>query len=245
MDDSVLGALERDGCALLRGVYGRAQMETIAARLESLAEARCAESEGEEKNEKAAAGVRVPREAFPEAAALLAAPALAPVVAAALGGSVTLVRVLLFDKNADASWKVRWHRDTMIPVSEHRSDAVLGGHSVKAGVPHVRATAAILSRMLAVRIHLDASTPANGPLEVLPGSHRVADLEAASSAASFGLEKKVTCCAAPGDVLLMRPLLLHGSPKPETAARRRVLHLECSGPQELPDGYRFHGCRRI
>lgn len=241
MDARTLEALERDGYALLRGAYERARIETIAAKLEALAETLRAGADGEEENEKAAAGVRVPRESFPEGAALLAAPNLAPVLSAALGGGVTLVRVLLFDKNAGAPWKVRWHRDTMIPVKEHRSDATLNGHSVKQSIPHVRATAAILARMLAVRIHLDASTPENGPLEVLPGSHRVADLDAAPSAADFGLEKKAVCCAAPGDVLLMRPLLLHGSPKPATSARRRVLHLECSGPQELPDGYRFHG----
>lgn len=241
MDKRTLDALERDGYALLREVYDRAQIETLAEKLEVLAETRRAGSMGEEKEEKAAAGVRVPREAFPEAAELLAAPTLAPMLAAALGGHVTLVRVLLFDKNADAPWKVRWHRDTMIPVDKHRSDATLSGHSVKRNVPHVRATAEILARMLAVRIHIDASTPENGPLEVLPGSHRVTNLDAAPSAADFGLEKKAVCCAEPGDVLLMRPLLLHGSPRPETDARRRVLHLECSGPQELPDGYRFHG----
>ncbi|MCK6471036.1 MAG: phytanoyl-CoA dioxygenase family protein [Planctomycetes bacterium] len=241
MDKRTLDALERDGYALLRGVYGRACIEALAARLEALAESQRAGSKGEEKDEKAAAGVRVPRETFPEAAELLAAPTLAPVLAAALGGGVTLVRVLLFDKNADAPWKVRWHRDTMIPVDRHRSEATLSGHSVKAGVPHVRATAEILARMLAVRIHIDASTAENGPLEVLPGSHCVTKLDAAPSAADFGLEKKAVCCAEPGDVLLMRPLLLHGSPKPATDARRRVLHLECSGPQELPDGYQFHG----
>lgn len=237
MDARTLEALERDGYALLRGVYGRARIEALAVRIESLAETLRTES----ADDRAAAGVRVPREAFPEAADVLAAPGLAPVLAGALGGAVTLVRVLLFDKNANAPWKVRWHRDTMIPVDKHRPAGTLSGHSVKAGVPHVRATAEILSRMLAVRIHLDASTPENGPLEVLPGSHRVADLGAAPSAAAFGLEKRAVCCAAPGDVLLMRPLLLHGSPKPEMDARRRVLHLECSGPQVLPDGYRFHG----
>lgn len=241
MDARTLDALDRDGYALLRGVYERARIEALAAKLETLAETLRDGSVGEEKDEKAAAGVRVPRETFPEAAELLAAPAIAPVLAAALGGNVTLVRVLLFDKNAGAPWKVRWHRDTMIPVDKHRSDATLSGHSVKRNVPHVRATAEILARMLAVRIHIDASTPENGPLEVLPGSHRIADLDAAPSAAAFGLEKKAVCCAAPGDVLLMRPLLLHGSPKPATDARRRVLHLECSGPQTLPDGYVFHG----
>jgi ectoine hydroxylase-related dioxygenase (phytanoyl-CoA dioxygenase family) len=42
---------------------------------------------------------------------------------------------------------------------------------VKEGVVYAHAPANALSRVLALRIHLDDSTERNGPLRVLPGSH--------------------------------------------------------------------------
>ncbi|MET0554472.1 MAG: phytanoyl-CoA dioxygenase, partial [Vicinamibacteria bacterium] len=39
-----------------------------------------------------------------------------------------------------------------------------------------------------------------------------------------------------GDVLLMRPLLLHASSKAATDAPRRVLHVEYAADRTLPGG---------
>ena len=59
--------------------------------------------------------------------------------------------------------------------------------------------------MLTVRIHLDEVTEENGPLQVIPGSHR--------SGKELRLNETLprTVLADQGDVLLMRPLLLHAS----------------------------------
>src|SRR5262249_28184015 len=98
-------------------------------------------------------------------------------------------------------------------------------------VPHVEAPGWLLDRMLTLRLHLDDMTDANGPLKVIPGSHR-------------GDESRtpVTILGERGDVLLMRPLLSHASNKshPETRQHRRILHYEFAGVEELPDGYRWH-----
>lgn len=48
-----------------------------------------------------------------------------------------------------------------------------------------------------------------------------------------------TCLAQCGDVLLLRPLLLHASSKSSGSSRRRVLHF-LFGPRELPQGMRWH-----
>lgn len=220
------GDLERDGFAWARGFLSAAEAARLAVALGAVAETLPRDEA------RAAAGLRIPPSDFPQALELLER--AGPELRAALG-SVRLVRVLLFDKSADAPWFVRWHRDTMIPVREHRPSEMLTAPSVKAGVPHVRATPAILARMLALRLHLDPSTPDNGPLKVLPGSHRIERLDDAPPPDRDA--RAVTCLAAPGDLLLMRPLLLHASPKPADGARRRVLQLEVSAEQELPDGF--------
>jgi ectoine hydroxylase-related dioxygenase (phytanoyl-CoA dioxygenase family) len=89
--------------------------------------------------------------------------------------------------------------------------------------------------MLTARLHLDAVTDDNGPLRVLPGSHR-----GGKSRTGEGNEVRILCDRA--DVLLMRPLLSHcsGHSRAVTTHHRRVLHLEFSPDPELPDGYEWH-----
>jgi hypothetical protein len=50
---------------------------------------------------------------------------------------------------------------------------------------------------------------------------------------------EVPCYLSAGDVLLMRPLLLHASGKSLGRGHRRVLHIEYAGPQ-LPRGLQWH-----
>lgn len=90
--------------------------------------------------------------------------------------------------------------------------------------------------MLALRIHLDDVTDSNGPLEVAPGTHRTGkSFDPPPSAV-----QRIHACS--GDVLAMRPLLAHASPKslPNAAVHRRVVHLEFAAHRELPDGYQWH-----
>jgi ectoine hydroxylase-related dioxygenase (phytanoyl-CoA dioxygenase family) len=88
--------------------------------------------------------------------------------------------------------------------------------------------------MVTLRIHLDDVTDENGPLQVLPGTH--------VSRAAPAKRPPVTIRTKMGDVLAMRPLLAHASgvSDPETSRHRRVIHLEFTGKQELPDGYHWH-----
>lgn len=152
---------------------------------------------------------------------------------AVLGQRFGLVRVLYFDKPPEQSWALPWHQDRAIAVQNNRlSSAHFGKPTFKVGVPHVDAPAWLLEKMLTLRLHLDDMTDENGPLKVLPGSHRSAS----------GNHAPVTILGQRGDVLLMRPLLSHCSNKshPETKQHRRILHYEFAGVQELPDGYAWH-----
>lgn len=154
-----------------------------------------------------------------------------------LGDDFGLVRALFFDKPPDRTWALPWHKDATIAVannampSEHFSRPTL-----KAGVPHVIASDAVLRQMLTLRIHLDDVDESNGPLKVIPRSHW------SKACVGDGPEYAVTIIAKAGDVLAMRPLIDHasGSSMEGTTRHRRILHLEFAGIQELPDGYRWH-----
>src|SRR5262249_33978020 len=94
----------------------------------------------------------------------------------------------------------------------------------------------VLEAMLTVRVHLDAVADENGPLKVIPGSHRTGKEFVAENVAPRVLH------AGRGDVLLMRPLLAHASGRsaPQTRRHRRVLHLEFAASAALPAGYAWH-----
>lgn len=158
---------------------------------------------------------------------------------AALGAPAFPVRALLFDKALAANWKVPWHQDTAIAVAERAEAPGFVGWSVKDGVMHVHPPVNILERMVAVRIHLDDCEPDNGPLRVLPGSHRHGKLEEAEIERWRPTTGEVSCCLAQGDVLLMRPLLLHASSPAKSPSHRRVIHLEYAG-KPLPNGLHWY-----
>lgn len=101
-----------------------------------------------------------------------------------LGPTAQAVRGILFDKTPEANWKVPWHQDLTIAVRKRAEVAGYGPWTVKAGVPHVQPPVAVLERMLAVRLHLDNCGEENGPVRVVPGSHRARRLRRASASQS-------------------------------------------------------------
>ena len=140
--------------------------------------------------------------------------------------SLVAVRGILFDKNPNANWLVAWHQDLTICVREQHDVSGYGPWSVKHGVPHVQPPASLLEQMITVRIHLDDTHAANGALRVISGSHLHGRLSTDDIQAWRERTEPQCCEAAPGDVLLIKPLLLHASSKAESPAHRRVVHLE-------------------
>jgi ectoine hydroxylase-related dioxygenase (phytanoyl-CoA dioxygenase family) len=155
-------------------------------------------------------------------------------VASVLGHECFAVRGIFFNKSPKANWKVTWHQDCVIAVREKLDIEGWGPWSTKAGVIHVRPALTVVEQMLAIRIHLDDSAEENGPLRVIPGSHRDGFLSD-SEIQDRSKEGAVACVALRGDAILMRPLILHSSPPATSPSNRRVVHLEFAAV-ELPHG---------
>lgn len=154
-----------------------------------------------------------------------------------LGSGCFAVRGILFNKVADTNWKVTWHQDCVIAVAEQKEVPGWGPWSIKAGVHHVRPSSELVSRMLTVRLHLDDCGSDNGPLRVIPGSHRRGFLSD-RQIQEWPKDNAVTCTARRGDGILMQPLLLHASSTAKLPSGRRVVHLEFAA-DELPNGLRW------
>jgi ectoine hydroxylase-related dioxygenase (phytanoyl-CoA dioxygenase family) len=228
---SWLERLDRDGFALIEHVLPAERVATLLHALSS------AEGEGVRRRE----GVYAIRNLLdvPEVAALAGSRPIRDLVEPVLGEDAFAVRGILFDKTPDANWKVAWHQDLTIAVRARHPMDGFGPWSEKAGVTSVQPPATVLERMLTVRVHLDACGPDNGPVQVLPGSHRAGRLAPDQIDVWRAEAAPVATCLDAGGVLLMRPLLLHASSPARSPAHRRVIHLDFAA-DPLPPPLEWH-----
>jgi ectoine hydroxylase-related dioxygenase (phytanoyl-CoA dioxygenase family) len=152
-----------------------------------------------------------------------------------LGEHARPVKAILFDKTEAVNWNIRWHQDNVIAVKERRDVPGFSGWSEKVGIPHVRPPVDVLEKMLAARIHIDDCANDNGALKVIAGSHSRGRLSEDEIARMRETHAEVVCEAKRGQILFMRPLILHSSQRATKAVHRRVLHIEYAG-SDLPGG---------
>lgn len=150
-----------------------------------------------------------------------------------LGPQAFAFRATIFDKSPQANWLVVWHQDTALPLRQRIDVPGWGPWSTKEGIPYAHATADALSKVLALRVHLDDSMADNGPLRVLPRTHTAGVL---NDDQVHDLTEQITaidCVAARGGVVAMRPLLVHASSKSHSEIPRRVLHIEYAASDSI------------
>lgn len=144
--------------------------------------------------------------------------------------TMVAVQCTYFDKSPLRNWRVAFHQDLAVPTSKRSHHPELGACSEKEGQLFVQAPASLLAQLLAVRVHIDPATASNGPLRMIPGSHSLGRLNPGQIQQARATTHEVVCTAQSGDVLLMRPLILHASSKGTVPDRRRVLHFLFAPP---------------
>lgn len=182
-------------------------------------------------------GARNMIDLWPPVAELWKREPLVGLLRSVLGEAPGLVRCLYFDKPPEQTWALPWHKDLTIAVRDNTLPSTqFCKPTTKAGAPHVEAPVEVLNRMVTVRLHLDPVTEENGPLKVIPGSHR------SGKQMELGEVMPWTVMASAGEALVIRPLVTHSSGRsdPKTTSHRRILHLEFAGCHLLPDGYEWH-----
>ncbi len=157
-----------------------------------------------------------------------------------IGKDAKPVRAIYFDKTADANWKVPWHQDLTISVEAKRETEGFSAWTLKAEIQHVQPTVEILENILTLRFHLDDADESNGALKVLEGTHKNGRLTADKIKELKCKAKTFLCEASKGDVLIMKPLLVHSSSAGSNPQNRRVIHIDFSNAI-LPNGLKFYG----
>ena len=166
--------------------------------------------------------IKKPHEAHPFYRTLAADPAITDRIAPFLGNDIRLRpggKVNM--KSANYGAPVEWHQDW-------------------AFYPHTN------QDVLAVGILLDDMTEENGPLMVLPGSHKgpLYDHHADGTfcgaidvhEASLELNSAVTLCASAGSITVHHARLVHGSQLNTSGQQRRILFFEYTAADAWPLG---------
>lgn len=151
---------------------------------------------------------------------------LASLMRALLGPEARVIRAFYLDKTPGENWALAWHQDTTLAFAEPLE--VPGFHAWvnKAHFFHAQAPGELMARVLSTRIHLDTIGVAQGALSVLPNTHGLGLLDDAAIHRLAATVPPTSLPAQRGEVLLMRPLLLHGSDRATEPRSRRILHLE-------------------
>ena len=229
--------LQQRGCFLYRALLDDV---AVAQWLDRCTSAFDSEDSGMLRSRGSLYGSRSLLRVLPTVVELAHGCGLRPFIDEVLGRGWGVVRGLFFDKPPERSWTLPWHRDRTIAVAAHANVEHFTNPTVKAGIPHMVAPQWLLERMLTLRIHLDEVTDENGPLVVLPGSHRCEVTDDELVLSGEGSMLPIHCQA--GDVFVMRPLLAHTSllSSPSTSRHRRTIHLELAPSDILPAPLEWH-----
>ena len=103
---------------------------------------------------------------------------------------------------------------------------------------YAHAPATALTKVVALRVHVDDSTPENGPLPVLPGTHTLgvlSDVQIHDAARRIGRSRH----GRAGRRNSHATLIVHASSKVAAAASRRVLHFEYAAEANFEEGVRL------
>jgi ectoine hydroxylase-related dioxygenase (phytanoyl-CoA dioxygenase family) len=215
--------IDRDGYSIHADIFTRTEMDDVRRALDAAS------------LQRSRAGARHIL-AVPAVHAIARDARLLDLAHPVVGATAFPYRATLFDKSPSANWLVAWHQDVALPVVRQVTHPAWGPWSRKGGVLHAVAPASALERVVALRVHLDGSTAANGPLRLLPGTHTRGVLDGDEVCRLGGALEHVVCTVTAGGVIALRPLTVHASSKSVSEQPRRVLHIEYAAAADLGDG---------
>jgi ectoine hydroxylase-related dioxygenase (phytanoyl-CoA dioxygenase family) len=216
--------VEQEGFAIVADVFSQRELRVLLLELAKLPHGR--------------AGIRHLM-SMPVVATIANDKRVLKIAEEALSAAAIPFRATLFDKSPFANWKVMWHQDTALPLRARSNRDGWGPWSVKEGVDYAHAPTHALQKVVALRLNLDASTHANGPLRVMPGTHKLGVLSDEEVERISANQSGVNCIAEAGSVVVMRPLIFHASSKSTSDEPRRVLHVEYASTMNVDEGMRL------
>lgn len=148
------------------------------------------------------------------------------------GEQYVVVKSIYFDKPEKSNWYVAYHQDLTISVDKKTELPDFGPWTTKQNQFAVKPPLNILENIFTIRIHLDDTDEYNGALKVVPKSHAKGIYR--PETIDWNVETEEICRVEKGGIMIMKPLILHGSNRTTNGKKRRVIHIEFSD-MELPE----------
>lgn len=148
------------------------------------------------------------------------------------GAKYFVVKSIYFDKPETSNWYVAYHQDLTISVDKKLELPDFGPWITKLNQFAVQPPLEVLENIYTIRIHLDDTDENNGALKVVPKSHAKGIYR--PETIDWAVETEHICNVERGGIMIMKPLILHGSNRTTNGKKRRVIHIEFSD-KELPE----------
>lgn len=219
-------SINKDGIVIKRNFVSSSVIESIKLEVNSLI------------GEIAQSGIRKAEKKFKSIENLVESTSFVQLAESILGATPQKVRVIYFDKTPNKNWSVTWHQDKTVAVNKKEKIAGWDVWSVKDGIHHVQPPLEVLNQMVTFRLHLDDADRNNGCLKVIKGSHNLGLLSHAELSEVVNKQAPFLCEVKAGDLLIMKPHILHASSKSQKPKHRRVVHIEYSS-YNLPLGMKW------
>lgn len=219
--------LEQKGFSIIDSVYSEKEIYSILKFIES----QDSSSPTFRKSEDLFA-IRQFIKDFPEIKRLVFNEKLKSVISSIAGEDFFIVKSIYFDKPETSNWFVAYHQDLTISVDNKENIEGFGPWTTKHNQFAVQPPLEFLENIFTIRIHLDETDENNGALKVVDESHSKQIYR--PETIDWNIEKESFCSVKSGGIMLMKPLLLHGSNRTSNQKRRRVIHIEFSN-MSLPN----------
>ena len=178
---------------------------------------------------------------IPETHKLIFNDKLKSIINQIFGENYFVVKSIYFDKPETSNCYVAYHQDLTISVDKKLELENFGPWTTKQNQFAVQPPLNILENIFTIRIHLDETNSENGALKVIDKSHSKGIYRPENI--DWENENETICDVEKGGIMIMKPLLLHGSNRTTNNKKRRVIHIEFSNqelPQELNWSERMH-----
>lgn len=219
-------SLQENGFTVINNIFSEEEIEKIGEIIQNI------DTSGEtfRKSDDLFA-IRQFLKEVPEVKDLIFNDKMKNIIKEVFGEKYFVVKSIYFDKPEKSNWYVAYHQDLTISVDKKTELKGFGPWTTKQNQFAVQPPLDILENIFTIRIHLDDTDEHNGALKVIPTSHSKGIYR--PETIDWSVETETICSVEKGGIMIMKPLLLHGSNRTTNGKKRRVIHIELSD-QKLP-----------
>lgn len=219
------------GFTVINGIYSEEEIQKIIDKIENVDQ-----SNDTFRKSKDLFAIRQFLKELPETKSLIFNDKLMSIINEIFGIDYFVVKSIYFDKPETSNWYVAYHQDLTISVDKKLDIENFGPWTTKQNQFAVQPTLQILENIFTIRIHLDETDENNGALKVIENSHSKGIFRPENI--DWNTEKEHICNVEKGGIMIMKPLILHGSNRTTNHKKRRVIHIEFSNA-ELPNNLKW------